>query len=60
VLNVVRVAGTLLLLAHAGMMWTDYRWTPTYARADVPPSVRSSPGGYRSWSFWHAGEHGGK
>jgi hypothetical protein len=26
----------------------------------VPESVRSSPGGYRSWAFWHAGTHGGK
>lgn len=26
----------------------------------IPESVRSSPGGYRAWAFWHAGEHGGK
>jgi len=26
----------------------------------IPESVRSSPGGYRSWAFWHAGTHGGK
>lgn len=26
----------------------------------VPESVRSSPGGYRSFAFWHAGTHGGK
>jgi len=26
----------------------------------VPESVRSSPGGYRSWAFWHSGTHGGK
>lgn len=26
----------------------------------VPESVRRSPGGYRSWAFWHAGSHGGK
>lgn len=29
-------------------------------RNDVPASVRSSPGGYRSFHFWHSGYHGGK
>ncbi len=27
---------------------------------EVPASVRSSPGGYRSYHFWHSGYHGGK
>jgi len=26
----------------------------------IPCSVRSSPGGYRSYHFWHDGYHGGK
>jgi hypothetical protein len=26
----------------------------------IPPSVRTSPGGYRSFHFWHSGYHGGK
>jgi hypothetical protein len=26
----------------------------------IPASVRSSPGGYRSYHFWHTGYHGGK
>lgn len=29
-------------------------------RVHVPPSVRQSPGGYRSYHFWHRGVHGGK
>ena len=29
-------------------------------RDEIPSSVRSSPGGYRSYSFWHTGYHGGK
>lgn len=29
-------------------------------RDEIPASVRSSPGGYRSYSFWHTGYHGGK
>ncbi|HEX4385113.1 MAG TPA: hypothetical protein VH083_19275 [Myxococcales bacterium] len=28
--------------------------------ANIPASVRSSPGGYRSYHFWHAGFQGGK
>ncbi|HKV38058.1 MAG TPA: hypothetical protein VJX67_02505 [Blastocatellia bacterium] len=30
------------------------------ARQTVPASVRQSPGGYRSFHFWHSGFHGGK
>lgn len=26
----------------------------------LPPDVRQSPGGYRSFHFWHSGYHGGK
>jgi hypothetical protein len=26
----------------------------------IPASVRSSPGGYRSFAFWHSGYEGGK
>ena len=29
-------------------------------RERVEPSVRSSPGGYRSFHFWHTGFAGGK
>jgi hypothetical protein len=30
------------------------------AQKPQPPSVRTSPGGYRSFHFWHTGFHGGK
>ena len=26
----------------------------------IPSSMRSTPGGYRSYSYWHSGYHGGK
>jgi len=32
----------------------------TEDRDEIPASVRASPGGYRSYSFWHSGYHGGK
>jgi hypothetical protein len=35
-------------------------FVPSHERSEIPPSVRHSPGGYRSWSFWHSGSHGGK
>lgn len=33
---------------------------PTSAHATAPASVRSSPGGYRSYHFWRTGYRGGK
>ena len=33
-------------------------YTAPHERID--PSVRSSPGGYRSYHFWHSGFSGGK
>lgn len=33
---------------------------PRAAHVTIPASVRSSPGGYRSFHFWHTGVHGGK
>ena len=37
------------------------KWEPgTPERDELPASVRSSPGGYRSYHFWHSGYHGGK
>jgi hypothetical protein len=43
--------------AWAGV--TGYRWGDN-EREKIDPSVRSSPGGYRSFHFWHTGFHGGK
>ena len=35
-------------------------YSGTDERATLPTSVRTSPGGYRSSSFWFSGIHGGK
>lgn len=36
-------------------------WEFGSAKRDfVPASVRQSPGGYRSFHFWHSGYRGGK
>jgi hypothetical protein len=51
--------GTLVVGTYAASAFTG--WEPfTPARDEVPASVRSSPGGYRTYHFWHSGYHGGK
>ena len=36
-------------------------WEPGSPKRDeIPGSIRASPGGYRSYTYWHSGYHGGK
>lgn len=53
------VFGALVTGSYAALAYTDYE-PGSPAREEVPASVRSSPGGYRSFHFWHSGYHGGK
>ena len=39
--------------------FTGYR-SMSAEREKIDPTVRSSPGGYRSFHFWHTGFAGGK
>lgn len=40
---------------------TQFGWElESEERQVAPVSVRQSPGGYRSFHFWHSGYHGGK
>lgn len=51
--------GVVVVGGYAAIAMTG--WEPaTPARDEIPASVRSSPGGYRSFHFWHSGYHGGK
>lgn len=53
------VVGAGVVAAYLLQAFTG--WEPTRARKEfVPASVRSSPGGYRSFHYWHRGYHGGK
>lgn len=53
------IFGAVVTAGYAWSAATDYEpYSP--ARDEVPASVRSSPGGYRSFHFWHSGYHGGK
>jgi hypothetical protein len=56
---VLAVYGALVAGGYAWIAYTDYE-PGTPEREEVPTSVRSSPGGYRSFHFWHSGYHGGK
>jgi hypothetical protein len=53
------IFGSLLLGGY--LVATLSGWDITSPeRERLPPSVRQSPGGYRSFHFWHSGFHGGK
>lgn len=51
--------GSLLVGRYALAEWFGWESTEGVTQ-QVSPSVRQSPGGWRSWTFWHTGPHGGK
>jgi hypothetical protein len=53
------VFSVVVVGGYAAMAFTQ-RELGTPERDEIPASVRSSPGGYRSYHFWHSGYHGGK
>jgi hypothetical protein len=48
-----------LLLLYVVAAWSGWELT-TATRQVLPADVRNSPGGYRTFHFWHSGYHGGK
>jgi hypothetical protein len=53
------VIGALTVGGYSAMAFSGYE-PGTPRRNEIPGSVRSSPGGYRTYHFWHSGYHGGK
>jgi len=53
------VIGVVITGGYTAMAFTNYE-PGSPERDEIPASVRSSPGGYRSFHFWHSGYHGGK
>ena len=53
------VLGAGVLLLYSAAAWAGWEMT-TGQRQVLPPDVRNSPGGYRSFHFWHSGYRGGK
>ena len=56
---VLAVFGGVITSSYAALAYTDFE-PGSPQRDEIPASVRSSPGGYRSFHFWHSGYHGGK
>ena len=57
--TVMIVFSVLVIAGYSAMAFTQ-RELGEPDREEVPKSVRASPGGYRSYHFWHSGYHGGK
>jgi hypothetical protein len=53
------VLGSGLLLLYGAAAWAGWELSLS-PRQQLPPDVRNSPGGYRSFHFWPSGFHGGK
>lgn len=51
--------GTGVLVLYGAASWAGWELT-TAQRQVLPADVRNSPGGYRSFHFWHSGYRGGK
>jgi hypothetical protein len=51
--------GIMLLLGYGFVAFTGTEFGDSQ-REIVPQDVRNSPGGYRSFHFWHSGYRGGK
>ena len=56
---VLAVFAAVVVGGYAALAYSDYELASP-ERAEIPASVRSSQGGYRSFHFWHSGYHGGK
>jgi len=56
---VLAVFATVVVGGYAALAYTDFE-LGSPERAELPATVRSSQGGYRSFHFWHSGYHGGK
>ena len=53
------ILGVLAIVGYAVVSFTGTEFGDPQ-REVVPADVRQSPGGYRSFHFWHAGYQGGK
>lgn len=59
-LTIVVVSLAVVILGGYTAVAVTQRELTSVDKDEIPGSVRSSPGGYRSYSFWHSGYHGGK
>ncbi len=57
--KIVAAVSGVIVTCYAYIAFTGFEFDAP-AREEVPASVRASPGGYRTYHFWHSGYHGGK
>lgn len=57
--NIYLALGTATCVGYAAMSLMGWEVSSS-ERNTIPGNVRQSPGGYRSYHFWHSGYHGGK
>jgi hypothetical protein len=57
---IVAIVFASIVCAGYGAMAYTQRELGEPEHDEIPASVRTSPGGYRSYHFWHTGYHGGK
>jgi hypothetical protein len=60
ILAIFMIALSFVIVGGYTVLAFTQRELGTPERDEIPASVRSSPGGYRSYHFWHSGYHGGK
>jgi len=53
------IIGVVIILSYGLVAFTGKEFGDP-ERQRVPADVRQSPGGYRSFHFWHSGYRGGK
>jgi len=53
------ILGIVIMAAYGLIAFTGKEFGDP-ERQQVPADVRQSPGGYRSFHFWHSGYRGGK
>ena len=51
---------SVLIVGGYGWFASTQRELGTQQRDQIPTGMRSTPGGYRTYSYWHMGYHGGK
>lgn len=58
--NLYLALGTCTCLGYAGMSLMGWEISTAERSVVSASTIRQSPGGYRSYHFWHSGYHGGK
>lgn len=49
----------LVVVGYAVLAYSQHEFG-SEDRDTIPKGMRSTPGGYRTYSYWHSGYHGGK